>query len=147
MKKILFVLSILFSNLCLSHEGGHGPVLSDESMNGGRIAPVILEKEIPLERKAKMLYKAELVHASRKTQVKVFLYSVEMKELELKDFGETLSAIQIEESKEKPFTLKLDKSGKFYVGQRPRNKRVPFSIDVKIKGPGKQLFAAFDGLD
>mgnify|MGYP000244676885 CR=1 FL=1 len=38
-------------------------------------------------------------------------------------------------------------SGKFYKGLRPKNKRVPFNIDIRV-GKGEEiLFGAFDGLD
>lgn len=147
MKNLLLAISLFLSAQALSHEDGHGPALTDESMKGGKVAPIILAKEVNIGRKAKMLYKGELVHQSRKTEVKFYVFDQEMKEVELSKFAKVVTGVQIERGTEKSFKLILDKSEKFYIGNRPKNKRVPFNIDVKFDGQGQKLFAAFDGLD
>jgi len=106
-----------------------------------------LENEIEQGRTAKMLYKAELVHHSRDLDVKLYLFSDSMQALDLKSFSSEIQAVQIERNKERTFKLALDKSGKFYMGKRPKNKRVPFSIDIRLAKADAKLFGAFDGLD
>lgn len=139
--------------LCLSvlnvfaHDEGHGPALKDESLYGGKISAIINADEVKLGRKAKMLYKGELVHESRKQDVKVYVYDQNMKAIDLKDLAKKIDAVQIERNKEQKFELTLDESGKFYKGQRPKNKRVPFNIDIRVKKGEQTLFGAFDGLD
>jgi hypothetical protein len=147
MQKIILSLSILFSLSIFSHEGGHGPALKDESHHGGKVTAIILSSEVEKGRAAKMLYKGELVFHSRKQEVKLYLFDNEMKPLNLKTFDTKVSAVQIERRKENKFELTLDKSCNFFVGNRPKNKRVPFNIDVFVKKGKKELFGAFDGLD
>ncbi|MDA8793056.1 hypothetical protein N9N67_07415 [Bacteriovoracaceae bacterium] len=144
--KLVFLLS-LFMFSAIAHDGGHGPALKDESSYGGKVSAIIDSKEVNLGRKAKMLFKAELVHNSKKNEVKVYLYDQNMKAIDLKMFENKMEAVQIEGKKEKKFSLKLDKSGKFFVGKRPKNKRVPFNIDIMLKKEEPTLFGAFDGLD
>lgn len=143
-------LAFLLSSFMLSafaHDGGHGPALKDESQYGGKVAAIIDSKEVNLGTKAKMLFKGELVHNKKSKEVKVYLYDQKMKPLDLKMFENKIEAVQIEDGKEKKFNLKLDKSGKFFVGKRPKNKRVPFNIDIRLKKEKVTLFGAFDGLD
>ena len=147
MKTLLLILLMIQSNFIHAHDGGHGPSLKDESLQGGKISAIIKASEVKIGRKAKMLYKAELVHDSRNTKVKLYIYDSNMKPLNLKDFSNTINAIQIEGRKVSKFTLKLDKSGTYFIGERPKNKRVPFNIDIKFSKENQQLFGAFDGLD
>lgn len=147
MKFVLALILSLNSMLVLAHDEGHGPAIKDESLNGGKVSAVIKAEDVKKGRKAGMLYKAELVHDPRKLNVKVFIYDQNMKPISLKELSKEINAVQIERGKEQPFTLTLDKSGKFYHGLRPKNKRVPFNIDVKIKKGEQTLFSAFDGLD
>lgn len=91
--------------------------------------------------------KGQLVYDSRKTNVKLYLYDDKMKPLDLSQFQKETKAVLIEREKEKEFTLNLDKSGTFFTGNRPKNKRVPFNIDVFPKKGKQTLFGAFDGLD
>lgn len=138
----------MFMTLNISaHEGGHGPAIADESLHGGKVTGIILEKEAEIGRKATLKYKAELTYESRKTEVKLYLYDQKMQPLDLTKFATEVKAVQIEKSNERPFKLTLDKSKKYFVGTRPKNKRVPFSIDVFPKLGEDNLFGAFDGLD
>lgn len=125
-----------------SHDGGHGPALKDESRNGGKMSAIIDAKEVKLGTKAKLLYKGELVHKSKKLDVEVHIYDVDMSKL-----GKSMEAVLFEGRKSHKFSLALDESGKFYKGQRPKNKRVPFNIDVRVKKGDQTLFGAFDNLD
>ncbi|MBD65968.1 MAG: hypothetical protein CME62_12225 [Halobacteriovoraceae bacterium] len=147
MKIQLSVLLILTSFLSFAHDEGHGPALKDESMNGGKVAAIISALDVKKGRKAEMLYKGELVHDSRDLSTKVYIYDTNMKAIDLSSFAGEMQAVQIERGKEKTFTLKKDKSGKFYQGARPKNKRVPFNIDIRVLNGDKALFGAFDGLD
>lgn len=147
MKNVILLLMLSFTMNLFAHDGGHGPALRDESFHGGKVTAVINKSEVNKGRKAKMIYKGELVHNSQKLDVKLYLYDKNMKALDLTKFGSTVEAVQIERRTENTFKLTLDKSKKFFVGKRPKNKRVPFNIDVIIKDGDKSLFAAFDGLD
>jgi hypothetical protein len=144
------LLTTLFTLLTLSthaHDEGHGPAIKDESIHGGKVTAIILKEDVDKGRGAKMLYKGELVFDSRKTAVKLYLYNEKMKPLDLTQFEKETKAVLIERGKEKEFSLMLDKSGKYFSGNRPKNKRVPFNIDVFPKTEKQNLFGAFDGLD
>lgn len=147
MKLSILFLALLLTLNAFSHDEGHGPALKDESVHGGKITAIILENEVKLGRKAKMLLKGELVHSARELGVKLYLFSDSMKPIDLKEFSTEVQAVQIERNKESTFKLTLDKSGKFYAGIRPKNKRVPFNIDVRMTKSDSKLFGAFDGLD
>lgn len=147
MKVLILLCSLFISSMSFSHDEGHGPALKDESRYGGTITAIINVKEVNAGRKAKLLYKGELVHSSRGKEVKLYLFDQSMKPLDLEKLEKVVKAVQIERGKEKKFELKLDSSGKFYKGERPQNKRVPFNIDVYVSSKDKKLFGAFDGLD
>ena len=146
--KVLFLLgSIFLMSLSFAHDEGHGPALKDESRYGGKISAIINAGEVSKGRKATLLYKGELVHTSRGQEVKLYLFDASMKPLKLDGFEKKVKAVQIERNKEKEFELTLDSTGKFYKGTRPKNKRVPFNIDVRVNSGSQKLFGAFDGLD
>jgi hypothetical protein len=147
MKKLL-AMTLLLTNLnVFSHDEGHGPAITDESVYGGKVTAIIHEGDVNKGRKADMVYKAELVYESRKPAVKLYLFDKNMKALDLTNFAKTVNAVVIEHHNEQKFSLALDKTGKFYTGSRPLNKRVPFNIDVKLKKGNEKFFGAFDGLD
>ena len=143
----ILLVTLLITLSTFAHDGGHGPALRDESFYGGKVAAIINANEIKKGPHAEMLYKAELVYESRKPEVKLYFYDKKMKPLNLKEFGKSVNAVIAERGSEKKFTLTLDKSGTFYTGERPMNKRVPFNIDVNVKKGDEGLFGAFDGLD
>lgn len=147
MKVVLLLCSLFFTTLGFAHDEGHGPALKDESRYGGKIAAIINASEVSKGRKATLLYKGELVHSSRDQEVKLYLFDKDMKPLDLKNFDKKVNAVQIERRSENKFELTLDSSGKFYKGMRPKNKRVPFNIDVRFNAKDQKLFGAFDGLD
>ena len=61
MKHFTFALFLIAAaNFGFAHDEGHGPKLTDPAKFGGMIAPVILKKDVPIGRKAKMHYKAEV---------------------------------------------------------------------------------------
>ncbi|MAZ46932.1 MAG: hypothetical protein CME65_00120 [Halobacteriovoraceae bacterium] len=128
-----------------AHDEGHGPAITDESMQGGKVTAIIDYKQVNDGRKAKMLYKGELVIED--LDVKLYIFDKKMNEVSLKEFDKTVNAIQLEKGKSSKFKLTLDKSKKFYKGTREKNKRVPYNIDVNIEKNGTKLFGAFDGLD
>ena len=141
-----FILSaVVFS--AFAHDGGHGPAIKDESLYGGKVTAIISADEVNKGRDAKMLYKGELVHSSRDLDVKVYIYDLNMKPVDLKAFSNKINAVLLERNAEKKFELTLDKSGKFFSGMREKNKRVPFNIDINLSKGDKKLFGAFDGLD
>lgn len=147
MKKYLMMFSVLFCLSATAHDEGHGPALKDESHYGGKVTGIINKKEVSIGRKAKLIYKAELVHSSKNTEVKVYLYDKDMKPMTLEKFKESANAVQLERKSEKKFALKMDKSKKFFMGKRPKNRRVPFNIDVVLSDGKTEYFGAFDGLD
>jgi hypothetical protein len=137
----------MFTQPLMAHDEGHGPAIKDESHHGGKVSAIILSADVNKGRGAKMLYKGELVHSSRKLDVQLYLYDKNMKPVDLKGFVASGRAVQIERRAKGNFTLTLDKSGKFFKGTRPKNKRVPFNIDVFVKDGKRELFGAFDRLD
>ncbi|MAE58824.1 MAG: hypothetical protein CME69_08090 [Halobacteriovorax sp.] len=143
--KTIKLITFLLSFVAFAHDGGHGPSISDESMQGGKVAAVINYKEVNEGTHAKMLLKGELVVEG--LTVKLYLYDKKMNEISLNKYPKTIEAIQIERGKEANFQLNLSESKKFYIGKRTKNKRVPYNIDVKIKKADITYFAAFDGLD
>jgi hypothetical protein len=146
--KLVFILTALFTCLLsFGHDDGHGPTIKDESLFGGVVTGVIKESEINKGREAELLYKAELVYESRKPAVKVYLYDNKMKTLDLTKFSKSMKAILLERGGKGSFTLQLHESLKYYVGERPINKRVPFNIDIRVSKGDQKLFGAFDGLD
>lgn len=147
MKTFSTAILVFLSLSLFAHDEGHGPAIKDESIHGGKVTAIILEKDIKKGRKAEMLFKGELVYDSRKTDVKLYIYDQKMKSLDLSNFSKEAKAVLLERGSEKEFKLTLDKSGKFFSGSRPKNKRVPFNIDVFPKQKEKSLFGAFDGLD
>jgi hypothetical protein len=147
MKALLTTLLTLLTLTAHAHDEGHGPAVKDESIHGGKVTAIILKEDVDKGRGAKMLYKGELVFDSRKTNVKLFLYNEKMEALDLSEFEKEAKAVLIERGKEKKFSLMLDKSGKYFSGNRPKNKRVPFNIDVFPKKEEQNLFGAFDNLD
>lgn len=147
MKRVLGLFLVLLSLGAFAHDEGHGPALKDESMKGGEVSALISALDVKKGREAKMLFKGELVHDSKDLSTKLYVYDTDMKVIDLSKFGNEIQAVQIERGKEKSFTLKKDKNGSFYVGERPKNKRVPFNIDIKLSKGDQKLFGAFDGLD
>lgn len=147
MKLFYFLLMSLLLNFSFAHDEGHGPAIVDESLYGGKMSAVISTDDIKKGQDAKMLYKAELTHDSKKLEVKLYLYNSDMSPLDLSKFTKVLEATQYEKKGKNKFKLTLDESGKFYKGERPKNKRVPFDIDIKIAQDKSSLFVAFDGLD
>ncbi len=147
MKALLTTFLTLLTLATHAHDEGHGPAIKDESIHGGKVTAIILKKDVNKGRGAQMLYKGELVFDSRKTEVKLYLYNEKMKPLDLSQFQKETKAVLIERGSEKEFSLKLDKSGKYFSGDRPKNKRVPFNIDIFPRKGDQNLFGAFDGLD
>ena len=147
MKKLFLSTLVLLSTMTFSHDEGHGPAIKDESLKGGKVSAIIKKSDVNKGRSAKMLYKGELVYESRKASVKLYLYDTNMKPLDLSSFAKKIDAVLFERGQGKNFQLSLDDSGKYYSGERPLNKRVPFNIDVMPKKDGESLFGAFDGLD
>ncbi|MDP7320791.1 MAG: hypothetical protein QF441_09300 [Bacteriovoracaceae bacterium] len=143
--KILSLLLLTISFQTYAHDQGHGPAITDESMQGGKVAAIIDYKQVNEGRKAKMLYKGELVIEG--LNVKLYLYDKNMKEVSLNDFSKTITATQLERGRETTFKLSKKSSKKFYQGTRKKNKRVPYNIDIQFKTGKTTLFGAFDGLD
>ncbi|MAX66518.1 MAG: hypothetical protein CME66_06250 [Halobacteriovoraceae bacterium] len=143
--KILTVLTLVLSFNLFAHDEGHGPAVTDESMQGGKVTAIIDYKQVNDGRKAEMLYKGELVIEG--LDVKLFIFDKKMKEVPLDQFSKIVTAVQLERGKQSKFKLTLDESKKFYSGKREKNKRVPYNIDVKVKKGDRTLFGAFDGLD
>ena len=143
--KTIKLITFLLSFVAFAHDGGHGPSISDESMQGGKVAAVIDFKEVNEGAHAQMHLKGELVIEG--LTVKLYLYDKKMNEISLNKYPNTAEAIQIERGKEESFQLNLSESKKFYIGKRTKNKRVPYNIDVKIKKADVTYFAGIDGLD
>ena len=92
--KTIKLITLLVSFITFAHEGGHGPAISDESMQGGKVAAVINYKEVNEGTHAQMLLKGELVIEG--LTVKLYLYDKKMNEISLNKYPNTAEAIQIE---------------------------------------------------
>jgi hypothetical protein len=153
MKK--YVVAALAGSLCFSilgfaraHDGGHGPMVTDQGNQGGVVSSVIDKKDIKKGAKAAVLYKAELVRAEDGI-VRVYLYDIEMNELDLSAFEKTAKGnIEVEVKKKfinTPFELNLTDG--VFTGSAPKATKKPFNIDVYFKSGELELFAAFENLD
>ncbi len=147
MKSIYLLITLLLATAIYGHDEGHGPAIKDESLKGGKVTGIIKEGDITKGRKANLLFKAELVYESRKSEVKIFLYDKNMKKIEVNPFSKVIEAVLLERNKKENFTLKWNQVKGHYEGKRPTNKRVPFSIDIRFTKGKQKLFGAFDGLD
>ncbi len=148
MKLPMILVLVMVGQSVWAHDEGHGPKITDTAKQGGVLAPVIDAKETKKGTNANIIYKAELTRTSDGT-VSVFLYSQDMKPLDLKGFESKAKGVLEIERKKKytrtPFVLNL-KSGAF-VGKAPKARSKPFNIDVTLKESGKDLLVAFENLD
>lgn len=149
MKYILTALLLLSTiTPSMAHDEGHGPKLSDTAKYGGAIAPAILAKEVPLGRKAKMIYKGELTRAQNGT-IRIYVYDIQMKLIDLEKFDTTANAT-LEFKKNKKWTktvFKLQQKDNAFVGKLPPITRKPFNIDVILREGNHDILIAFDNLD
>ena len=150
MKIILtaLLLAIGFITPSMAHDEGHGPKLSDTAKYGGAIAPAILAKEVPLGRKAKMIYKGELTRSQNGT-VHIYIYDIQMKRIDLEKFDTTANAT-LEFKKNKKWTktlFELHQKDNAFVGKLPPVTRKPFNIDVILREGNHDIMIAFDHLD
>lgn len=142
------VLLMMTPFLANSHDGGHGPKLTDVGFFGGIVTAVVKKSEQSLGAKASLVYKAELVR-SNDGQVRIYIYDSKMKLLKLDDFTHKAEAVLIsfDNGKENlsEFSLKIKK--KNFIGQLPKAKSKPYNVDVIFEQKGVKYLAAFDHLD
>ncbi|MFN0118534.1 MAG: hypothetical protein ACKVQC_09620 [Elusimicrobiota bacterium] len=142
------VLSLGLGGTFFAHDEGHGPKLTDQSKQGGVIAPVIDEKDAKKGAKAAVVYKAELVRSDEGI-VRLYLYDIQMNVLDISKFEKTAKGIVEVENKKKysktPFDLKIIDD--VFTGSAPKASRKPFNIDVHLKEGTRSLLVAFDNLD
>lgn len=148
MKILSLCLLVLGSvNLGFSHDEGHGPTVKDASLHGGKISAVVDAAQVESGKSAILLYKGELVHQSKNLDVIFYILDKDMKAVDLSLFDKKVSGVQVERKGKSEFELNLDPSGKFYTGKRPKNKRVPFTLELKFSDGNRKLFSAFEKLD
>jgi len=153
MKRLLVATLFLLPSFGGAHDEGHGPKLSDQPKQGGKVAPVIAAADASRGAKASLIYKSEIVKNEDGT-IKVFLYDSKMNplpEAHLGNFGKTAKATVEHIKRDKivkktEFPLEL-KEGVFQgnLGEKP--KTPTFNVDVKMTEGKKELLAAFDGLE
>lgn len=153
MKKMILSSLLLIASVAFPHDGGHGPKLIDAPKQGGKVAPVIAAADAGLGPKAPLIYKSEIVRDEDGT-VKVYLYDKEMNPLpEAKLSAFTKSGMATVEHIKKGKIVKttkfsLELQGDAFVGKIGDLPKTPtFNVDVKVQEPGKDLLAAFDGLE
>lgn len=148
MRMLGAVLAASLSLPCFAHDEGHGPKLTDAGKMGGVLTAVVLAKDVKLGTKAPLVYKAELTRAEDGT-VRVYFYDKAMKPLSLAGLPKEAKAVlQAKKGKKwtsTPFKLVLKSEG--YEGKAPKPAGKPFNIDVTLTEGGRDLLAAFDGLD
>lgn len=150
MKKIILValMTMMVSSISQAHDEGHGPKVTDSGKYGGILASVVLKAEASKGTQAAMLHKAELVRSTDGT-VRLYIYDVAMKPMDLKGFDGKAKATLFGGSKGKKQNsefLMEQKEGVFQ-GKMPKVLAAPYSIDVTLKASGKDLLVAFDNLD
>lgn len=148
MKFLITLITVLsLGHPVLAHDEGHGPKVTDAPKQGGVLAPIIEAKDSKLGKKAKLVYKAELVRSEDGT-ARVFLYDDKMNPLLLDGFEKKAGAI-LETGKTKvkkvPFELTLAEDS--FTGKIPTPSSKPFNIDVTYKKGDLSLLSAFDNLD
>lgn len=149
MKITMLALVIALGSVVLAHDEGHGPRLTDASVYGGVVAPVILADHAKLGEKAVLVYKAELLRSEDGT-LRVYLYTPKMRPLAASKFAKKAKAVLGTKGKmgweEQPFDLIL--SGNAFVGKLPKGRiRKPYMIDVFITEGKTTYLVAFDNLD
>lgn len=148
MRMLGAVLAASLSLPGLAHDEGHGPKLTDAGKMGGVTTAVVLAKDVKLGTKAPLVYKAELTRAEDGT-VRVYLYDKDMTPLKVSGLPKEAKAVlQAKKGKKwtsTPFKLVLKAEG--YEGKAPKPAGKPFNIDVTLTEGGRELLAAFDGLD
>lgn len=150
MKNTVFAMALImsFSATALAHDEGHGPKLSDAGKFGGLVSPVVKKSEAKLGPKAGLVHKAELARASDGT-VRIYLYDVEMKPLNLEKFDKKTTATIGSRVKGnwKQVAFDLEQKNGAFVGKMPKPESKPYSIDVQVMEGGTELLSAFDNLD
>lgn len=152
MKQFIIALAFmsgLISPFVDAHDEGHGPKLSDLPKFGGTITAVISKDEIQKGPQAQALYKAELTKNNQNV-VRIYLYDMSMKPLQIENFGDTLGELKFKNPKTKKWVsheFKFSKKEGFFKGLLPTSPRRPFSIDVFTQSNGRDLFMAFDHLN
>jgi hypothetical protein len=148
MKKIVFLITVLFSLSLFAHEGGHGDV-EEGGKFGGVMSPIVAKSQAGKGNDAKFLYKAELVRAES-GKLSFYIFDDKMNLMDLKEFGPEINA-KLEVKKKGKFTyvgdFKLKKDGNHYTGQLPKINYKPFNIDFFLIRGKQDLFVGFSNLD
>jgi len=153
MKKLMLSVCLFVSAAAFGHDGGHGPKLIDAPKQGGKVAPVIAAADASKGPKAELIYKSELVREEDGT-VKVYFYDKDMNalpEAKLATFNKAAMA-SVEHIKKgkivKTTKFALELKGDSFAGKIDDMPKTPtFNVDVKVQEAGKDLMAAFDGLE
>ncbi len=148
MKKVWLAGVLMVSGWVWAHDGGHGPKFEESAQQGGVLAGVIELKDAKLGPEAVLVYKAELVRLEDGT-VKVYLYNLSMKPLDLKKFDKTAKAALVTMAKKKTRTSKfmLELQDGAFVGKAPKAATKPFNLDVVLIEGKRSLLAPFENLD
>lgn len=148
MKKMWMAGLVLVGGWVWAHDGGHGPKFEESVQQGGVLAGVIELKDANRGSEAVLVYKAELVRLEDGT-VKVYLYNLSMKPLDLKKFDKTANAALVVVTKKKTrkskFTLELQEG--VFVGKAPKAAAKPFNLDIVFTEGKRSLLAPFENLD
>ena len=145
---VLCFTGFVFTHFAFAHDEGHGPMLSDTGKYGGLVSAVVLKSDAKLGAKAPLVHKAELVRSVDGT-TRIYLYSSEMKPLDLKSFNSkgTASMSAKVKGKWKDVDFPIEQQEGKFIGKMPKVQAKPYNIDVTFKQDGKELLSAFDNLD
>lgn len=146
--KLFSLMILLFSLSSFAHEGGHGEV-AESGKFGGITSPVVDKKEEGLGKKAKTLFKAELVR-TESGKLSLYLFDEKMNVMSLESFSDEVEA-KLEVKKKGKFTyfgtFKLKKEKTHFTGELPKLEYRPFNIDMFFSHKGQKLFVGFSNLD
>lgn len=163
MKKLMLTTAILLlSTAGFSHDGGHGPKVTDTGKHGGKITAVIAKKDQELGPKAKLYHKAELVRvkdSKGNIGFRFYVYDKEMKpmptdKLSLKASGivaywKKVPGKKLDKEKDgvaKPFMMDLKK--KYYLAMKlPKADVKKVFMDITFHDGKQEVMAAFTDVE
>ncbi len=148
MKSFFFALIFILTANAFAHEGGHGEV-DEGGKFGGVTSPIVDQAQAGTGKKAKVLYKAELVRGES-GKLSFYIHDDKMNLINLSTFSNEIEA-KLEVKKKGKFeyfgTFKLTKHGNHFMGQLPKVEYKPFNIDFFLMQGKQKLFVGFSNLD
>jgi len=136
-KMTLLAMTLGMSSVALSHDGGHGPKMTDVGKFGGSLADV-------KDKSSASVYKSELVKTSDgKIQVKIVDKSGKPIDSSSWDKSASASASSGRKGSEKSSKFELTNDGKGFVGTLPSDVKPPYTLKVSFSEKGNELNVIF----